>query len=191
MSNIEILPVENSSQRRHFVTFPWQIYKNDPLWVPPLVNDRLKFIDPAKGVFFKRGIADFFTAFKDGKPVGTICCADDRATNAARGLKDCLIGFFECIQDEQVALAMFDHARKWATTHGLNSMYGPFNLDYEDGYGVLLEEETDLLCYCAVTLLPTTRGTLRTMVFNLRVVITLPMKLLSQWQQVSSSICHV
>ena len=139
MSNIEIIQVENSSQRRHFVTFPWEIYKNDPLWVPPLVNERLKFIDPAKGVFFKRGIADFFIAWRDGKPVGTICCADDRATNAARGLKDCMIGFFECIQDEQVGLAMFEHARKWATAHGLDSLYGPFNLDYEDGYGVLLE----------------------------------------------------
>ena len=139
MSNIEIQPVENSSQRRSFVTFPWQIYKNDPLWVPPLVRDRLKLIDPAKGVFFKRGIAEFLIAFRDGKPVGTICCADDRATNTARGKKDCMIGFFECIQDEQVALAMFEHTRKWATTHGLEALYGPFNLDYEDGYGVLLE----------------------------------------------------
>jgi GNAT superfamily N-acetyltransferase len=139
MSNIEIQPVENASQRRRFVTFPWQIYKNDPLWVPPLVNDRLKFIDPTNGVFFKRGIAEFFIALRDGKPVGTICCADDRATNAARGRKDCMIGFFECFQDEQVALAMFEHARKWATTHRLETLYGPFNLDYEDGYGVLLE----------------------------------------------------
>ena len=55
------------------------------------------------------------------------------------GEKDCMIGFFECIQDERVALAMFEHVRKWATTHGLEALYGPFNLDYEDGYGVLVE----------------------------------------------------
>jgi GNAT superfamily N-acetyltransferase len=139
ISKIEIQPVENSSQRHRFVTFPWQIYKNDLLWVPPLVKDRLKFIDPAKGIFFKRGIAEFFIAFRDGQPVGTICCADDRATNVARGMKDCMIGFFECIQDEQVAQVMFEHARRWATAHGLESLYGPFNLDYEDSYGVLLE----------------------------------------------------
>ena len=99
MSSVEILPVTNHSQRHQFVIFPWQIYKNDPLWVPPLVKERLRFIDPASGVFFKRGIAGFFIATRDGKAVGTICCADDRATNAARGLKDCMIGFFECIQD--------------------------------------------------------------------------------------------
>ena len=139
MSNIEIRLVESPSERQRFVTFPWQIYKNDSLWVPPLIKDRIKLINPSTGVFFKRGIAEFFMAFKGGQPCGTICCADDHATNTARGLKDCMIGFYECIEDERVAEALFDHARKWAVSHGLETLYGPFNLDYEDGYGVLIE----------------------------------------------------
>lgn len=139
MSSIEIVPVETAAERRRFVTFPWMIYHNDPLWVPPLVGERLKTIDPESGVFFKRGVAEFFFAIKDAKPAGTICCADDRETNAKRGLKDCMIGFFECIQDPEVAQALFDHARKWASIHGLEALYGPFNLDYEDSYGVLIE----------------------------------------------------
>ncbi|HSB64952.1 MAG TPA: hypothetical protein VLD65_00145, partial [Anaerolineales bacterium] len=93
MSTIEIIPVETASQRRRFASFPWQIYHHDPLWVPPLLGERLKFIDPARGVFFKRGIAEFFIALKDGRPAGTICCADDKETNTARDLKDCMIGF--------------------------------------------------------------------------------------------------
>jgi GNAT superfamily N-acetyltransferase len=139
MSKIEILPVETAAQRKDFATFPWQIYRNDPLWVPPLLNERIKAIDPDRGVFFQRGVAEFFMALKDGKLAGTICCADDQATNFARGLKDCMIGFFECIQDQEVARALYDHARRWAVKHGLESLYGPFNLDYEDGYGVLIE----------------------------------------------------
>ena len=139
MSTIEIHPVETSAQRRRFITFPWQIYRHDPLWVPPLVAERMKFIDHSTGIFFQRGNAEFFMAYKEGKPVGTICCADDKATNSARGLKDCIIGFFECIQDQEVAWALFDHARKWALAHELETLYGPFNLDYEDGYGVLIE----------------------------------------------------
>ena len=139
MSNIEIQPVQTAAQRRRFVTFPWLIYQHDPLWVPPLVPERLKSIDPAQGVFFKRGIAEFFIAVKDGRPAGTICCADDKETNTARGTKDCMIGFFECIDDQDVAQALFDHSRQWARMHGLDTLYGPFNLDYEDGYGVLLE----------------------------------------------------
>jgi hypothetical protein len=139
MSKIEILPVETVAQRKQFATLPWQIYKNDPLWVPPLLGERLKTLDPSRGIFFKRGFAEFYMAFKDGRLAGTICCADDQVTNSARGLKDCMIGFFECIEDQEVAQAMFDRARSWANTHGLDSLYGPFNLDYEDGYGVLIE----------------------------------------------------
>ncbi len=139
MSTMEIIPVETSTQRRRFATFPWQIYRHDPLWVPPLLGERIKFIDPQSGVFFKRGVAEFFITFKDGQPAGTICCADDLETNRARGLRDCMIGFFECVQDEAVAHAMYEHARKWALAHGLDTLYGPFNLDYEDGYGVLVE----------------------------------------------------
>ncbi|MGE5124347.1 MAG: GNAT family N-acetyltransferase [Acidobacteriaceae bacterium] len=139
MSVIEIVPVKTSGDRRRFATFPWQIYQHDRLWVPPLLAERLRFIDPSKGVFFKRGSADFFMALKEGKLAGTICCAEDGETNAARGLQDCMIGFFECSQDPRVAQALFDHAKQWALSHHLDTLYGPFNLDYEDGYGVLVE----------------------------------------------------
>ncbi len=139
MSSIEIIPVESSAQRRKFATFPWQIYKNDPLWVPPLLSERLTMIDPAAGSFFKRGIAEFFMVMKDGSLAGTICCADDKETNAARGMKDCMINFFDCIQDQAVAWAMFDHAKQWAKSHGLETLYGPFQMDYENSYGVLIE----------------------------------------------------
>lgn len=139
MSSLEIIPCTTPAQRKKFATFPWQIYKHDPLWVPPLLGERLKLIDPATGTFFKRGTAEFFMAMRDGKLVGTICCANDPETNADRGLKDCMIGFFECIDDRDVAWAMFKHAEKWAVAHGLDTLYGPFNLDYEDGYGVLIE----------------------------------------------------
>jgi GNAT superfamily N-acetyltransferase len=136
---IEITQVKTARDLRHFATFPWQIYRHDRSWVPPLLGERLKVINPSEGIFFKRGFAEFFCALKDGKLVGTICCADDREINAARGLKDCMVGFFDCINDRDVAWAMFDHAKSWARAHGLNTLYGPFNLDYEDGYGVLIE----------------------------------------------------
>jgi GNAT superfamily N-acetyltransferase len=139
MSSIEISPVKSARDRRRFLTFPWQIYRTDPLWVPPLLPERSRTIDPARGAFFRRGKADFFIAWKDGKPAGTICAADDCATNQARGLHDCMIGFFECIEDYAVAEALFGQAARWAKSHQMDTLYGPFNLDYEDGYGVLLE----------------------------------------------------
>ncbi len=139
MSQIEILPVRNKREQHTFLTFPWQIYKNDPLWVPPVLPERRKTIDPRQGAFFKRGEAEFFIAWEKGKPLGTICAADDRIGNQLTGKKDCLWGFFECIQDYDVAAALWQHVIDWGRKRGLNALYGPFNLDYEDGYGILVE----------------------------------------------------
>jgi len=136
---IDILPIRTARERRTFLTFPWRIYRDDPLWVPPLLPERAKTIDPKRGVFFKRGQAEFFIAWRDGKPVGTICAAEDKPTNEFRGTQECLFGFFECMEDYDVAEAMFHRVIRWAEQRGLNALFGPFNLDYEDSYGVLVE----------------------------------------------------
>jgi GNAT superfamily N-acetyltransferase len=139
MSAIEIRSVQTKRERKVFLTFPWEIYRDDPLWVPPLLPQRAKAIDPQHGAFFKRGIAEFFIAWQDGDPVGTICAAEDPPTNANRGTHECLFGFFEYVEDDQVAAALVNRAIHWAKERDLNALFGPFNLDYEDSYGVLLE----------------------------------------------------
>jgi GNAT superfamily N-acetyltransferase len=139
MSAVEIRPVRTARERRAFLTLPWRIYRDDPLWVPPLLPERARTIDPKRGVFFRRGEAEFFIAWRAGKPVGTICTAEDRPTNEFRGRRECLFGFFECVEEYAVAEAMFHHAIGWARRRGLDTLYGPFNLDYEDSYGVLIE----------------------------------------------------
>ena len=140
MPPLTICPVRTASARRAFLTFPWRIYRHDPLWVPPLLPERAKTIDPQQGVFFQRGgEAEFFIALRGGEPVGTICAAEDKAVNAQRGLRDCIFGFFECVDDYAIAEALIQCAAGWARDHGLETLYGPFNLDYEDSYGILIE----------------------------------------------------
>jgi GNAT superfamily N-acetyltransferase len=139
MSKIEILPIRTTRERRTFLTFPWRIYRDDPLWVPPLVPERAKTIDPQQGPFFKRGEAECFVAWRDGQPVGTICAAEDKFTNQHRNRRECVFGFFEYVEDYVVAEALLNHAIEWARRRDLTALFGPFNLDYEDSYGVLIE----------------------------------------------------
>jgi GNAT superfamily N-acetyltransferase len=139
MSNVQVIPVRNQREKEMFIKCPWRIYKNDPIWVPPLLPERRKLLDPKQGPFFKHGQLECAIAWREGEPVGTICAAEDWELNEGRGLKDCIFGFFECLDDETVARALFDYAHDWADTHHLTALYGPFNLDYEDGYGVLIE----------------------------------------------------
>jgi GNAT superfamily N-acetyltransferase len=136
---VEVRPAAAQWEKRIFLTFPWRIYRGDPLWVPPLLPDRRKLVDPRRGAFFKRGSAEFFIAWRDGEPVGTICAAEDRAYNTRTASRECMFGFFECVDDESVARTMFDEAARWGAARGLTALGGPFNLDYEDAYGVLVE----------------------------------------------------
>lgn len=136
---IQIRPVSSKHDRNLFLTFPWCIYKNDPLWVPPLMKDRAKATDPAQGIFFKDGIAEFFIAYKDGQPAGTLCLAEEKGRTRHLGHAECMYGFVECIEDYAVFEAMFAHAEGWARAHNMACLYGPFNLDREDSRGILIE----------------------------------------------------
>lgn len=139
MTDITIIKVENHHQRRLFATFPWQIYRGDPLWVPPLIPERIKQLNPEKGSFYNHGEADFFLAYKDGNLAGTIMAAEDRSSNQSRGLNDCMFGFFECVNEPAVAYNLFKTAQVWANDRGLNRMVGPFHQDYDSAYGILIE----------------------------------------------------
>lgn len=149
MQALDIRPVANRREKRIFTTYPWRIYHDDPLWVPPLLPDRRKAIDPQKGPFFQHGTAEFFIAWRHGRPVGTICAAIDFKANQAVNKKECVFGFYESINDEEVGRALLDHVALWARQHDLNSLYGPFNLDYEDAYGILVggrERQPAIMC---------------------------------------------
>ncbi len=132
---IEIRPAQNGAEKRDFLKFPWQLYRDDPLWVPPIYGEREKATDPERGHFFKGGYADFYTAYKDGKPAGTLCCSHEEAGDP----NECSLGFFECVEDFNVAAQLFETAGQWARDHGLSMLCGTYNLDREDGRGILIE----------------------------------------------------
>lgn len=132
---ITITKVENKRDKKTFLSFPYKLYKNDPLWVPPIYADREKLTDPERGKFFTYGEADFYIARIDGQVAGTICPHYERT-----GYEDAaVIGFFECIDDERVAFALFDAAKQWARQRGLKRLIGTFNMDREDSRGILIE----------------------------------------------------
>jgi len=107
-------------------------------------------LDPRRGTFFRRGgEAELFIAWRDGEPVGTICAAADHALNRLLARREGMWGFWECIDDYAVAAALFDRAAQWCRERGLETMVGPFHLDREAGYGILIagrDRPPALLC---------------------------------------------
>ncbi len=139
MSEIRVLPVRTPAERKAFLHFPWQVYRGDPLWVPPLIPDWAERIDPQRGAFFQLGEAEFFIAWQGGRPVGTICAAENRKLNQESGTRECNFGFFNFIESYPVMECLLTRAGEWGRARGLDTLVGPFNLDYEDSYGILVE----------------------------------------------------
>lgn len=137
--SVQIRPVSSKRERHQFLTFPWRIYADDPLWVPPLLAEQEKAVDPERGQFFLDGSAEFFMAWKDGKPAGTLCLAEDFHYTRTKGNPECMLNFWEVIEDYAVFEAMLDFATGWARAKGMKSLYGPFYLDREDRRGLLIE----------------------------------------------------
>jgi len=133
--------VRTARERRLFLSFPWKVYRDDPLWVPPLMGEHRAMIDPSRGSFFKHGTAEFFVAWRGDRPVGTVAAGEDTAITARQpaGMKEGVWGFFECFDEFAVASALLDRAKAWCRARGLARMAGPFFLEREDCYGILVE----------------------------------------------------
>lgn len=142
--SIEVRPVERRAERKAFVRFPWRIYPNRyPAWVPPLLSEELKRIDPKKNPFFLHGDAQLFLAYRDGEPAGRIAAIENRRHNEFHDDRVGFFGFFESEEDPRVANALLDEAAAWVAERGLISLRGPTNFSTNEECGLLVENFED------------------------------------------------
>lgn len=139
---IEIRAVESKKDRETFLHVPWTLgMKSDPLWVPPLLDDHRRILDPKKSPFLKHGEAKCFLALQDGAPIGRVSAQIDRDFDKQwpdeKGVG--FFGFFDAKDDPAVAKALLDKAAEWARARGRTRLRGPFTLDSKGDTGVLVD----------------------------------------------------
>jgi len=139
VSNIEVSEVTSRRERDEFIKFQWQIYASDSAWVPPLIIERKKFLDRKRHPFYRHGDAALFLARKNGRIAGRIMASDDPHYNLLHGTNAGCFGLFECIEDREVAAALFDAAASWLRKKGRTELMGP--IDYSTNYvcGLLID----------------------------------------------------
>jgi hypothetical protein len=138
-SPIVVSECRTPQERRQFIEFQWEIYKDDPYWVPPLVSERLAFYDKARNPFFEHSDAAMFVARRDGRIAGTIVAIQNNRHNEFHGEKTGFFGGFEVINDFEVAAALFDAARDWVKVRGMSVLRGPATLSLNDECGLLVD----------------------------------------------------
>lgn len=144
MSQIEIREVSGKKGTDEFIDVLWKIYdmKTYPQWVPPLRMSVYENLDTEKNPFYKRATIQLWIAYKDGKPVGRIAAVENRGHNDFHNDKTGFYGFFESIDDQQVANALFDTAKKWLKSRGLDKMQGPMNPSTNHECGLLVRGQS-------------------------------------------------
>lgn len=131
-SVVEIVEVHSPAERAAFIRFPWQIYKDDRAWVPPLIIERKAFLNRDKHPFYGHGDAALFLARRNGEIVGRIMASDDPNYNALHQTNVGCFGLFESIHDIDVAAALFQAAERWLRARGRSEIMGP--IDYSTNY---------------------------------------------------------
>lgn len=131
--------VETKKDLRRFIDFPYKLHRRDPLWVPQLRMDVRKLLDKKKHPYFEHGEADFFLAERDGKVVGRIMATENRAHNEFHEDRVGFFGFFETIDDQEVASELLDTAAAWLRARDLDTIRGPASYSSNEECGMLVE----------------------------------------------------
>lgn len=139
MSQVMIEPVTGKKGLLDFVTFPFKLYRDDPNWVPPLIEERTAVFDPSKNPFYEHARSQLFLARRDGQLVGTIGAVVNDHHNRTHNELSGGFGFFECVDDPEVAAALMDAAEAWVKGQGMTLIRGPLNFSINEEMGTLIE----------------------------------------------------
>jgi len=139
MGSLTIRPVRSRRELKRFVKLPFRLHRESEQWVPPLVFERMQFLDRKKNPWFEHGEAEYFLAERDGEPVGRITAQIDSRWDEFQGGKDAMFGFFEAAEDPEVVRALFDAAAEWAQARGRERLLGPMDFTTNDEIGILIE----------------------------------------------------
>jgi hypothetical protein len=122
-----------------FIKLPWDLYKNDKYWVAPLIFDVRNNLNPKKNPFFQHAEIEMFLAESNGKLVGRIAAIKNDNHNKFHKDKTGFFGFFETIDDEEVADLLLDTACTWCRDKGFDRIVGPVNPSTNDECGLLVD----------------------------------------------------
>lgn len=135
---IKILQVNHKRQLKQFIRFPHTLYKGDPFYIPALNFSEQIFLSH-KNPFFQHSEAAFFLAINNDQIVGRIAAIHNR--NHLRHYSDQtgFFGFFDTINDQEVANTLFQSTTQWLKQKGLHRIIGPTNFTTNDSVGLLTQ----------------------------------------------------
>jgi GNAT superfamily N-acetyltransferase len=144
MKKTEIRVVSTRKELKGFVSFPFELYRGNPFWCPPLKSCEIKTLSKGRNPAFDYCEAQYWMAWQDGRPVGRIAgiLNHHEPENGDGGLVR--FGWIDFIDDPDVSHGLIDAVKEWGRSKGKTAIHGPLGFTNMDAEGMLIEgfEET-------------------------------------------------
>jgi len=136
---IEIKEAITKKELKKFIKFPFNVYKNNPNWVPPIINDELAVFDKNKNPAFETADARFFLAYQNNIIVGRIAAIINHTEINEQHIKKMRFGWFDVIDNIHVTEALLKEVEKIGIESKLEFIEGPVGFSNLDKVGILIE----------------------------------------------------
>lgn len=136
---IEVVKVQDKKELKRFIDFPHALYEHDANYVPELFLAQMDLLNKKSHPFFKHSEADFFLAYRNSEIVGRIAAIKNNNYLDYIGDQTGKFGFFDAIEDYEVAEALLDTVADWLKERGLEKLTGPENYSTNETCGTLIE----------------------------------------------------
>ena len=131
--NFQVKAVSNNSDRETFLDVPQVVYKNDHNWVPPIRSSIAKQLAPENSFRQHGKLQEFIALSQTGEPLGRIVAAINQRLIESEGKNIGIFGYFECIEDFEVAQALLEAACQWLRDRNMEVVRGPIDLSTHNG----------------------------------------------------------
>jgi GNAT superfamily N-acetyltransferase len=136
---IEIRTISSEKEIEQFIDFRTELYKDDPCAVPYLFMSEKNDLDKTKNLAFRFCEAEYYMAYRDGKPVGRIAAIINHRANETWQKKNVRFGYFDFIDDPEVSKALLEKVMDYGRKHGMTDIIGPMGFIDLDREGMLVE----------------------------------------------------
>ena len=137
MSDIKVKQVLNSSDLELFIKFPMELYKGNPYYVPPLINEEKSIWVKEENPALQYSEAAQFLAYKGKNIVGRIAVMINHKEEKELGIRKVRFGWLDFIDDIEVSKALINTAIEYAKSKGISKIEGPMGFTNLDKAGML------------------------------------------------------
>jgi hypothetical protein len=136
---VVIQEVKSKSDLKRYIRFPFELYKHDPHWVPPLLSDEAVYYNPQKNPNLMRNPYKLLLAYKDQKLVGRVMTLINLRANEIRKEKLLRWTFLDTIDDKEVVQTLLREVEMWGKAQGMEFAVGPRGFSDDEPQGAIVE----------------------------------------------------